>query len=144
MTLASSSFFINIFQISLHENTLFVVTPNYPEAKFRFQNTNFPVLLIIQFNKVLIISSPHTRVTYGTELSVIQKLLMFRAVVSSVKVTNTKQMWIVQASNNILNSVFSHWVTVFQHEYRRTKTEWIVGNAILFYYYSPQNGRNTI
>jgi hypothetical protein len=82
-----------------------VVAPNYLKAKFRFQNTNFHVLLIMQFNKVLIISSPYTIVTYFKELSVIQKLLIFRAIPSSVKVTNTKQMWIVKTSSNILNSV---------------------------------------
>ena len=40
-----------------------VVAPNYPGANKRFYNSNFRVLLIMQFNKLLITISPRKIVT---------------------------------------------------------------------------------
>ena len=50
---------------------LTLVAPNYPESNTRFYNTNFRVLLIMQFNKVLITLSPtkSTNTTFSSSVS---------------------------------------------------------------------------
>jgi hypothetical protein len=98
----SSLFVLRIFQYQGTNLRLTVVAPNYSETNYQFYNTNFRVLLIMQYNKVLILLSP-TKNTYTTEFSVLQDLLSLRGRLSSEKLTNTYQTWIVQSS--ILNSV---------------------------------------
>jgi len=73
------------------QNTLCRGYSNYLEANFRFSHINFHVLLIMQFNKVLI-TLHHTHLeTCVKELSVMLNLLTIRDILSSEKVTNNKQ-----------------------------------------------------
>jgi len=85
-----SSFVVpRIFQYYDSKLRYSVVPSYYPETNSRFSNTNFRVLLIMHFNKVLIILSPTKIQHYVKELSVTQNLLSLRDIPSGEKVTNT-------------------------------------------------------
>ena len=61
--------FYEVFKYQCSNSLLTVVATTYPEANFRFLHNIFHVLLIMQFNKVLISLSPHKLVAlcYGAQ-----------------------------------------------------------------------------
>jgi hypothetical protein len=124
----SLSFVLRSFQYRSTNLRRTVEATDYPEANERFHNTNFSVLLIMQFNKVLITPTPHTIPHNGKKLSVTQNLASLRHILSSGKATYTKQSWTVQSF-----SVTSHCGTLFPYEHKRIRTKGTVGESLQFY-----------
>jgi hypothetical protein len=117
--------------------------PNYTGAKERFYNSNFRVLLIMQFHKVLTTLPPWKIIQLGYELSVKQNLLT-RDILSSKKVTNTKQTWIVESFEQYFKLfVASQFGTLFHHEYSTNKSKRTKGYSIRFDYFPLQISGNS-